>query len=478
MIRNRLAKMLRTLLLLFGISCVYSLQLVCDTKIEVCNLKLPHFIENNEVSQVNFTFIMENPEDVTLIRFENSEVGEIPKIIFERFVNLQVLDLKFCALKRFRKMTLEHAYNLTEIDLSYNKLKRLEPELFSVCKKLISLNLFRNNIIEVNENAFSGLNYLEKLVLSSNEIRRLKINVFKHVPALTELDLKKNRIEDIGSALQNLTQLEILELSFNKIKQLNVDTFLNIKYLEILDLSNNRIEFIDIDVFATNLHLKAVNLANNKLSNLDLKIFSADFRIFDIRNNNLQNLSLTSGLIFPHASNTSINADQNLLEDFNVDSKIILNKLSLTSNNFSSLDFLTKSCQNLIWLDISHNSLTPNEDDNTDFEPLSKKITHVVAQNISYHQMNGFDTIFDLLGHTPDLVSLDISYNNFQGLDWSLLPKLEHLTTLTAKNCSISQVDGMFSIYPSLEELYFDGNLISCDDLEPQLNGTNVECLI
>lgn len=458
------------------ILCVDSLQLICNTKNEICSLK-SHFVDTDELPQVNFTFLMDAPENVTHIRFENSEIGEIPKVIFERFENLQVLDLKFCALKRFRKASLENAHNLIEIDLSYNKLKRLEEGLFSVCKKLVTLNLFRNDIVEVNEKAFSGLNYLEKLVLSSNEIRRLRVNVFRSVPALTELDLKKNRIEDLGVVFQNLTKLEILELSFNKIKQLNSSTFWGVNFLEILDLSNNRIEIIHFDVFQTNPHLKAVNLANNKLKSLDVMIVSSSFKILDVSGNSLTYLNVTSGLIFLHATNTSINAETNLLEDFTIDPKIVLNKLSLATNNISSLGFLSKCCQNLAWIDVSHNPLISEDDDgDQEFQPMSKTIMHLSAQNISYQHLNAIDSILDLVWHTPQLESLDISHNSFQGLDWTLLPKLRNLTNLTARNCSIFQIDGLVSTFPGLSSLYFGGNQINCDDLEPKLNGTNVEC--
>lgn len=457
------------------ISIGTSLQLVCNTKTEICSLKGPNFLETDELPQVNFTFVMDAPENVTHIRFENSEVGEIPKIIFERFPNLQVLDLKFCALKRFRKVSLENAHNLTEIDLSYNKLKRLEEGLFGVCEKLVTLNLFRNDIVEVNEKAFAGLRFLEKLVLSSNEIRRLKMNIFRELPSLTELDLKKNRIEDLGDVFQNLTQLEIIELSFNKIKELSTTTFLGVESLEILDLSNNRIELIGPGVFDTNAYLTAVNLANNKLKTLDLKICSASFRILDVSSNDLSYLNVTSGLTTLHSSNTSIDADNNLLENFTIDPKILLSTLSLATNNISSLTFLSKCCQNLTWIDISHNPLI-SESDDEDQKPLSTTIMHLSAQNISYQQLNAIDTILDLIWHTPKLRILDISHNSFQTLDWTLLPKLNDLTTLAVKNCSITQINGLISTFPTLSSLYFEGNQVNCDDLLPKLNGTKIEC--
>lgn len=460
---------LRLFLVVISLTLVVSsLQLICNTKNEICSLKSPNFVDTDELPQVNFTFIMDAPENVTHIRFENSEVGEIPKLIFERFENLQVLDLKFCALKRFRKTSLVNAHNLIEIDLSYNKLKRLEEGLFSVCKKLMTLNLFRNDIVEVNENAFSGSNYLEKLVLSSNEIRRLKANVFRSLPALTELDLKKNRVEDLGVVFQNLTQLEILELSFNKIKQLNSSTFWGINSLEILDLSNNRIEVIHLDVFETNQNLKAVNLANNKLQSLDLKIFSSTFKILDVSGNILTYLNVTSGLGFPHSVNTSINADSNLLEDLTIDSKIIVNKLDLATNNISSLFFLSKCCPGLTWIG--------GDDDAQEFDPISKTMMQLSAKNVSFQSLNAIDSILDLIWHTPQLESLDISLNSLHGVDWMLLPKLNSLTSLTVRNCSIFQIDGLLSTFPNLTSFYFEGNQINCNDLKSKLNGTKVDC--
>ncbi|XP_063703473.1 toll-like receptor 3 [Culicoides brevitarsis] len=464
----------KSLFLLFFCSAVLSatgIQLICNTKNESCHIKSAIY-DFEEEPQVNFTFIMKGSDKVTQIRFENSEIGELPKVIFERFKNLQVLDLKFCAVKRFRKSSLENAHNLTEIDLSYNKLKRLEENLFAVCTKLVTLNLFRNTIVEVNEKAFAGLSNLERLVLSSNEIRRLRQNVFQDLTSLTELDLKKNRIEDIGTALQTLKQLEILDLSFNKIKNVSKSSFSGLKSLEILDLSNNRIEFVDFDVFQANPVLEAVNFANNKLKELTLKVFSASFRILDISQNALTHVNVTSGVVsVPHRTKTSINVDDNWLEMISVDDDLPLRKLSMARNNVSSLEFLGNCCANLTSIDISHNPLESRA--KNDKKLRSKGVLTLVARNISAHDATAVDVIFDLLEETPLLQSLDVSQNNLAAVDWTLLPKLNDLTTLKVENCSIAHSDDLISTFPNLTMLHFGGNLINCDHLSS--NG-KVEC--
>lgn len=447
-------------------------RLICSTINETCYIK-SNFLKEENLPLLNFSFIVQVPENVTSLKFEHSEIGEIPKIIFERFTNLQKLDLKLCSLKRLRKTTLESAQNLTEIDFSYNKLKKLDGGVFNSTQKLLVLSLFRNEIVDVYESAFTGLKMLEKLVLASNEIRRLKTNVFRTMSNLMELSLTKNRIEDLGLTFQNLTKLEILELNFNKIKQLNRTTFLNMIELAILDLSNNRIDNVEKYVFKTNYNLKAVNLANNRLVNLKLFFYSETFRILDISSNDLTIFNVTSGLRY-HSVTAAINAKDNKIENFIVDDNLKVSQLNLAKNNMTSIKALSQCCYNLTTLDISSNPFVVN--DVEEYHLLGKFVQHLTAINISSSSTSAVDTVLDIFPDMPHLKYLDISRNDLNGLDWSLLPQLSHLETLNVRNCKLTQMTGLTTAFVSLKQINLHENTLSCDDLNEQGTFKDIKC--
>jgi Leucine-rich repeat (LRR) protein len=75
----------------------------------------------------------------------------------------------------------------------------------------------------------------------------------------------------IIDVLGNLTSLEILDLSYNRIKDLNdpENPFMLPSNLTHLYLQNNAIQQIDYSVIANLTNVKEVNFENNQLSHLN-----------------------------------------------------------------------------------------------------------------------------------------------------------------------------------------------------------------
>ncbi|XP_078382317.1 platelet glycoprotein IX-like [Oculina patagonica] len=80
----------------------------------------------------------------------------------------------------------------------------------------------------------------------------------------------------------NLTYLEVLDLSRNQLLVLRPEVFYNLTYLEDLDLSRNQLTELSAGVFSRNNLLEELDLSDNQLSELSTEVFS--------RNNLLQKL--------------------------------------------------------------------------------------------------------------------------------------------------------------------------------------------
>ena len=161
---------------------------------------------------------------------------------------------------------LEYATDLTHLDLASNRIFNVAP-LASLTKlEYLSLAMNGNSI---TPEWLSDYTPLRKLV----SLRHLDI-AFNHVVEdlgfvqdlvnLEVLDISFNKLEDIG-AVHNLVNLRELYASFNEIK--NISMLTELEHLEVLDLSYN--EIVTIKPLTKNVNFDSgdeIFLHNNPLS--------------------------------------------------------------------------------------------------------------------------------------------------------------------------------------------------------------------
>ncbi|KAK8308111.1 hypothetical protein V6Z12_D02G034200 [Gossypium hirsutum] len=153
-------------------------------------------------------------------------------------------------------------------------------------EKLKSLYLSENAIGGNLENEGFGklsstLSNLEILDLSYNHLNDSILLSLSELSSLRYLDLSHNRFE--GSShpreLNNLTNLKSLDLSGNKIESISNKEWNNLTNLKYLDLSYNNIESISNQGFqwlSRLTKLETLNLTGNSLKNsilFDIEIF-------------------------------------------------------------------------------------------------------------------------------------------------------------------------------------------------------------
>ncbi|XP_060861007.1 peroxidasin homolog [Metopolophium dirhodum] len=93
-------------------------------------------------------------------------------------------------------------------------------------------------------------------------------------PATTELNLSYNKIRDIEpKSLTHLTELKTLMLSYNNISDVKNGAFANLSKLRRLLLYKNNIENIETRVFNDLTSLESLFLHHNKIHKLDFEMF-------------------------------------------------------------------------------------------------------------------------------------------------------------------------------------------------------------
>lgn len=412
------------------------------------------------------------------------------------------------ALEEIPNGFLQNATNLVQVDFSYNQLKKITPKTFEGANQIKIVNLSHNRITFVEIYEFWYLKNLERIDLSDNEIQWLfdsKIPVFDYPNKFRVLRLENNPIEELKSgyittlntvsasiswkyvtkfdlccnqimlyanlnyndkseggifpinktiyeircnersfrridefsAISNLIEnvsellrcfgqtLTSIFIDGNTIKRLNATTFKRFILLEKLVLIHTQLIEFDLSIL-TSTRLKYIDLSFNWINNINNANKLQDFKNlneFKITGNHLQN---TAELIHHLTS----------LDQFEL--------LDVSDNYVGEIKHFTKE-SNLRTLYLSNTNLTI-----ADFQVITK----MSSRAILFNERNVPEQI-----NMSSLKTLDVSYNNLEITNFTLLSELQTLEYFNAAHCNIKNISSVIQyLSGSLETLDLSGN--------------------
>lgn len=394
---------------------------------------------------------------LTDIRLSNNNIEIILPNSFNSLNNLQTVMLLGNRLKTLQKNSFYNLANLTTLILSDNLLKFISPAAFSNLPFLTRLDMQNNKLTEFSFKFFVNVSNFSPLILnvSNNYIsycesdnKILNIEVFdlrynslssvprclEHVSALRKLFMDHNTISILGhNSFMHLTSLEVLTLRQNNINNIHKHAFFGLQNLQILDLSLNSIPQIHISQFSSMSRLRILNLSDNRINYLPKDIFSGTMiEMLDLGGNSFNVVpSLTLSEIgstlrhFVISSNNIEHVDSTTFPDMPYLQHLDLsnNKLTILPDNaFTSLGLLQK-------LDISANILRAN----------FKELFHY-AQSLKYLNLANIGMFSTPHLPLPNLVHLNLSYNNIQTISRSSFQDLAKLKSLYLNNNKLSAI--------------------------------------
>ena len=142
---------------------------------------------------------------------------------------------------------------LYRLNLSYNQISNI-PQV-ALNEDLRELYLHNNHIASFNGKVFRKLRYLIILTVTNNKISNLNSNPFEGLSSLPRLDLSSQELQEevLEKVFGGLDSIEFLNISYNGIKALSKEIFINgkrqFKKLRLLDVSNNALDNVHPDVF-------------------------------------------------------------------------------------------------------------------------------------------------------------------------------------------------------------------------------------
>jgi len=323
------------------------------------------------------------------------------------------------------------SYNLYQKEIKYtinDSTTKEQLKEFSLIKfnflnklKLVFQNKDLVNELELlNIITTSISNNLLYLDLSFNKIKNINELKNIHLSNLIKLNLNNNQITDI-KILSKITylNLEEIDLSNNKISDISCFSYVPFKKLRILVLDSNLIENLDVFEKVPFLEIiEKISLINNKIT--DIKVFRDNkfkkLKELDISNNSLNDINQLNNLF--------MNSNYSELEI------ISLNDIKICdiSNIIKNESFI-----GLKEIDLSNNKIS-------DISALSNSVfTNLELLNLSDNEIRNIS----ILEKVPfkDIKTLDLSYNEISDISILKKCKFEKLYILNLCENKISTID-------------------------------------
>lgn len=387
---------------------------------------------NNLVSYLNNNFNDRHRYDhgsyISSMKFKNSLMTEIPSIIFTTCPSLGTLDV------------------------SGVQLLRLKREIFNNAGAVKELNLANNNLTTLGNMVFSSLKSLQTLDLSNNAIESFHDGAF----------------DECSNSLRSVN------LSFNKVKQIKLETFISlstIKYVALF-MDFNEIEEIPKQPDVNNkLTFSAISFKHNKISNFDCTSFNVT--TLNLNNNQLEDATLNCSLIDVSIANNklkkltiggsieSIVASNNSIIEIIVEDNINIWKLDLAGNkNADNILKPIKEMKLMKHLDLSDILLGPLSIDSFAKMPELKvlKLRNTGISNIDY----------GTFAKQKQLTTLDIGGNQLKDIDFHMFSPLRSLEYFDISNNNITKLDNtdtIKTIFPVLKQIDINQNKWNCSYL-------------
>ena len=315
-----------------------------------------------------------------------------------------------------------HIPSLSRLDLTGNKIVRIEDSAFREIGKSLKELILRHalHLHELPNIPFQALQAITTLDLSDNHIRTVPLDTFHKMKELKELFLQDNEIESfqVGTFHSQANHnLQVLDLSFNRIRRIEYDMF-RFENLRVLHLDDNQIEQVDSKSFVDMGSLNYLSLEGNRISRLADETFQ-----------NLHNLKFLN-LAFNRLTEVNFDALDYVgsLSFLNLD--LSHNKLERLASNKSS-NYQTNSNIRVVLL--NHNSIS--EIQPGFFDPVN---TVVKILDLSHNDLS--EVTVDGLGGLRRLKSLDLSSNRIETFMSSTLEESRELLQLNLSHNLLSEI--------------------------------------
>lgn len=328
------------------------------------------------------------------------------------------------------------------INLKGRSLRAIPVILHTNAETITTLNLSSNPMLEIPLDFIQACITLRELRLSNMAIKRVPASL-RHSTSLYRLDLSCNRIEDLNEAgLDQIPKLATLNLQNNRMEKLPW-YFPRLEVLKHLNISNNK--FHDLPLVVCNMEsLVDLDISFNTISSLPEQIGKLTLldRLIMVGNRVSKFPDECSGLV----NLRDLDCRRNSISDISV--ICMLPKIKILRADYNVINTLDLAMgPSLNTLEASHNDITritlvSNPALQATISPYA-----LTSLDISHAKLSSLDEF--ALGQLSSLETLKLDHNSFRVIPESLgdLSQLKHLS------CSDNALDALPGTIGRLQRL-------------------------
>lgn len=341
-----------------------------------------------DVNKYNFNYASTLQE----LRMRSNKIKKLPNSVFSSVSTLTTLDLSSNEISEIEDSALIGLVNLEFLTLTNNKILSLHGSILRELKSLISIRLDSNKLQIIGESTFDGTPNISEIRLDSNEIAVVNGDVFGKLKRLKLLNLASNRLHSVDIVNTNL---ERLWMAYNSLKYIDINKSLKLlhaPYNEIeainftgntdlleIRLRQNRIS--DISNFTRLNKLEILDLSYNPVGELQISSFArmVDLVKLNLEDTKIEAKSMTFGTFTHNINLTHLDISYNQLKhlDFNIFASLSqLSHLKIDGNNLTEIPYQS------IRTHFPKISLISLVDNDWNCSYLSKMIKHLRELNV------------------------------------------------------------------------------------------------
>lgn len=225
---------------------------------------------------------------INSLSLADNEITAIDPGAFVKITTLKTLSLKNNRLQILDGKSFHGLKYLENLDLSHNNIRNLSTLTFSALHSLKTLSLSHNAIENLEDEIFS-IPTLQTLDLSFNSILHIGSFAFLKAYDLRTLNLSNNKITKIDD--YKIASLVTLDLSCNNNVTVDPNAFTSFKSLKWLSLSSNNLEEVPSQIELLS-ELLVLHLEGNAIKDLGYPVQNLRLEEFYVQNNHLKNFDM------------------------------------------------------------------------------------------------------------------------------------------------------------------------------------------
>lgn len=179
--------------------------------IDASNTKL-RIIENTTFDQAI---------DLVTLQLFNNSIAQLDEYIFKKMSNLKDLDLAWNTITNISEHTFEGLHTLSKLDLSWNFIDTLPEGIFYPLRSVRSIRLSNNYIEVIDVDTFSQNRVMHTVYLDYNRILRIEPKAFQTITSLRTIQASNNPLHD-ASFLRYVNGVKVIYLTNTSITSLYI----------------------------------------------------------------------------------------------------------------------------------------------------------------------------------------------------------------------------------------------------------------